>query len=239
MTRRHAALYLVFGLPIAGALAGSYLHLAAWLRPWMPPGWERLAWVAALALDGLILAPIVARQIVGADVPGMALRLAQGAGIGASVYVNARWGHATMAPVTRWDLADVAMGAAILPVLALIGEHAMRATLAALQAREAQEDAEFAEMLARQSAPRTLPTRHERAGAARQAMAAVAQEPAPAAPSPAPPVPQLSPVPAPVLRGAGAWPALVERHGDNPRAISEATGTPLRTVQRWRQQAAG
>lgn len=137
MTRRHAALYAAFGLPIVGALAGSYLHLAAWLRPWMPPGWQSLAWVAALALDGLILAPIMARQIVGCDVPGAALRLAQGVGIAASVYVNARWGHATMAPVTRWELADVAVGAAILPVLALIGEHAMRAALAGLQARQA------------------------------------------------------------------------------------------------------
>lgn len=138
MTNRHAALYLAFGLPIAGALAASYLHLAAWLQPWMPPGWERLSWVAALALDGLILAPIVARQIVGADVSGMALRLAQGTGIGASVYVNARWGWQTMPPVTRWDMADVAVGAAILPLLALIGEHAMRATLAAMQAQKPQ-----------------------------------------------------------------------------------------------------
>ena len=137
MTRRHVALYVAFGLPIAGALAGSYLHLAAWLRPWMPPGWQALSWVAALALDGLILAPIMARQIVGSDVPGAALRLAQGVGIGASVYVNARWGHATMAPATRWDLADIGVGAAILPILALIGEHAMRAGLAALQAQTA------------------------------------------------------------------------------------------------------
>lgn len=137
MTRRHVALYLAFGLPIAGALAASYLHLAAWLVPWMPPGWERLSWVAALALDGLILAPIVARQIVGADVTGASLRLAQGTGIMASVYVNARWGWQTMSPATRWDMADVAVGAAILPLLALIGEHAMRATLAGVQAQEA------------------------------------------------------------------------------------------------------
>ena len=67
MTRRHLGLYFFFGLPIAGALAGSYLHLAAWLRPWMPPGWERLSWVSAMSMDGLIFAPVIARQIVGAE----------------------------------------------------------------------------------------------------------------------------------------------------------------------------
>ena len=170
MTKRHVALYALFGLPIAGALAGSYLHLAAWLRPWMPPGWQALSWVAALALDGLILAPIMARQVVGADVPGLALRLAQATGILSSVYVNARWGHATMAPVTRWDLADVAVGAAILPVLALIGEHAMRAALAGLQAREA----------AALPAPATATRRRPATPAPRPAIAAPASVAGPA-----------------------------------------------------------
>lgn len=207
MTTRRPFLYLAFGLPIAGALAGSYLHLAAWLAPWMPPGFERLAWLAALALDGLILAPIVARQIVGVDVPGASLRLAQGVGIGASVYVNARWGADTMAPATAWQWADVAVGAAILPVLALIGEHAMRATLAALQAQEG-----------RQAAP------------VRRAIVAASPAPAKAAPAPAPAPVRARP------RQVPAWQDLVARYGDSPRAISEATGTPLRTVQRWRQQ---
>lgn len=238
MSTRRPLLYLFFGLPIAGALAGSYLHLAAWLAPWMPPGYGRLAWLAALALDGLILAPMMARQIVGADVPGMALRLAQGVGIGASVYVNARWGADTMAPVTAWQWADVAVGAAILPVLALIGEHAMRATLAALQAQEAQEDAELAaweaESLARQTVPRALPNRHDRARATRQA-ASVA---APALEHPAPNAPSPIQEPRQAPRHRPSWQELVARYGDSPRAIAEGTGTPLRTVQRWRQQAA-
>lgn len=211
MTTRRPLLYLAFGLPIAGALAGSYLHLAAWLAPWMPPGFERLAWLAALALDGLILAPIVARQIVGVDVPGASLRLAQGVGIGASVYVNARWGASTMAPVTAWQWADVAVGAAILPVLALIGEHAMRATLAALQAQEG-----------RQAAP------------VRRAI--VAASPAPALDHRAPSAPKPIQEPRQAPRHRPSWQELVARHGDSPRAISEGTGTPLRTVQRWRQQ---
>lgn len=135
MTRR-AALYLLFGGAIIGALSSSYLHLAAWLRPWMPPGWAAASYVAALSIDGLIMAPIVARQIVGGPVPGMALPLAQWLGIVASVYVNARWGSANVRAAS-W--ADIGVGAAILPLFALAAEHAMRVTLAALQAKEADK----------------------------------------------------------------------------------------------------
>lgn len=221
MSTRRPLLYLFFGLPIAGALAGSYLHLAAWLAPWMPPGYGRLAWLAALALDGLILAPMMARQIVGADVPGMALRLAQGVGIGASVYVNARWGASTMAPVTAWQWADVAVGAAILPILALIGEHAMRATLAAQQAKEARAAGVVA-----------TPTRQ----AAPPRRANAAPLPAPALEQDAPSAPTPIQEPRQEPRHRPSWQELVARYGDSPRAIAEATGTPLRTVQRWRQQ---
>jgi hypothetical protein len=135
MTRR-SALYLLFGGAIIGALSSSYLHLAAWLRPWMPPGWTAASYVAALSIDGLIMAPIVARQIVGGPVPGLALPLAQWLGIVASVYVNARWGAANVRSAS-W--ADIGVGAAILPLFALAAEHAMRVTLAALQDREAQK----------------------------------------------------------------------------------------------------
>lgn len=135
MTRR-AALYLLFGGAIIGALSSSYLHLAAWLRPWMPPGWAAASYVAALSIDGLIMAPIVARQIVGGPVPGLALPLAQWLGIVASVYVNARWGSANVRAAS-W--ADIGVGAAILPLFALAAEHAMRVTLAALQAKEADK----------------------------------------------------------------------------------------------------
>lgn len=235
MTRRQRGLYLCFGLPIAGALAGSYLHLAAWLRPWMPPGWERLSWVAGLALDGLILAPIMARQIVGADVTGAALRVAQWAGIGASVYVNARWGYATMAPANRWELADVAVGAAILPLLALVGEHAMRATLVALQngARHAKPvplsrialRAKIARAMEHSAPSATVPV------PARQASPVVAPSAAASGRPPAPPRRATRRTAPP------DWRELAALHGDNPRAIADATGTPLRTVQRWRQQA--
>lgn len=137
MTRRHLGLYFFFGLPIAGALAGSYLHLAAWLRPWMPPGWERLSWVSAMSMDGLIFAPVIARQIVGANVPGLSLRFAQGIGIVSSVYVNARWGWETMPTGTWGERADILMGAAILPFLVLVAELAMRASLGVVQGQSA------------------------------------------------------------------------------------------------------
>lgn len=135
MTRR-AALYLGFGAVIVAALGASYLHLAAWLAPWMPPGWGRMSYVAALSIDGLILAPIMARQIVGGPVPGLSLPLAQWLGVVMSIYVNTRWGIASHAG-TIW--ADIGVGASILPVVALIAEHAMRSTLAARQDKEAQE----------------------------------------------------------------------------------------------------
>ncbi len=192
------ALIAVFGAVIIGAMLPSYLHLSAWLAPWMPPGWQSASYVAALSIDGLIMAPIMARQIVGAPVPGMALPLAQLLGIVASVYVNARWGAANVAGAT---LADVAVGAAILPVFALVAEHAMRATLAALQAPAAPVVRQRRAMV-RASAPAAAPAR--KPGASR-----------------------------------ASWAELVARHGPDPRAISDATGTPLRTVQRWRQQAAG
>ncbi len=137
MTPRHVGLYLFFGLPIAGALAGSYLHLVTWLRPWMPPGWERLSWVSAMSMDGLIFAPVIARQIVGANVPGLSLRFAQGIGIASSVYVNARWGWETMPTGTWWQRADILAGAAILPVLVLVAELAMRSSLGGLAGRSA------------------------------------------------------------------------------------------------------
>lgn len=134
MTRR-AALYLGFGAVIVAALGASYLHLAAWLVPWMPPGWAGMSYVAALSIDGLILAPIMARQIVGGPVPGLSLPLAQGLGVVMSIYVNTRWGIASHAG-TIW--ADIGVGASILPVVALVAEHAMRATLAAQQAQKPQ-----------------------------------------------------------------------------------------------------
>lgn len=136
MTRRIAGLYLLFGAVIVAAMGGSYLHLAAWLVPWMPPGWERLSYMSALAIDGMILAPIMARQIVGGPVPGMALPLAQAVGVVASIYVNTRWGVTARAG-TIW--ADIGVGATLMPVVALIMEHAMRAALAVLQEREARQ----------------------------------------------------------------------------------------------------
>lgn len=218
MNWRTAGLYLGFGAVIVCAMGASYLHLAAWLEPWMPPGWGAMSYVAALSIDGLIVAPIMARQIVGGPVPGMALPLAQWLGVVASIYVNASWGRANVTGAT-W--ADVGVGAAILPVFALVAEHAMRATLVGLQARKARQE---------RPAPASPTPRR-------------ATTSAPALPAPAtmalirtaPPPPASLPGATP--RGPAAWPDLVARHGDDTRAIADATGTPLRTVQRWRRLA--
>lgn len=213
-------LYLGFGAIIIAAMVTSYLHLAAWLEPWMPPGWRAMSYVAALSIDGLIVAPIMARQIVGGPVPGIALPLAQWLGVVASIYVNASWGRTNVAGAS-W--ADVGVGAAILPVFALVAEHAMRATLVAHQAKEARR----ATVPARQVAP-PAPVRRAITAPSPAAVAPPALErPTPSAPAA---------IQAP--RQRPAWAELVARYGDSPRAIAEGTGTPLRTVQRWRQQAA-
>lgn len=126
MTRR-LAIILAFGAIIAAAMAASYLHLAAWLAPWMPPGWQRLSYVAALSIDGMIIAPMMARQLVGRQVPGLALPAAQALGVAASIYVNWRWGAGAIPGATP---ADIAVGAGLLPVFAMVMEWGMRATLA-------------------------------------------------------------------------------------------------------------
>lgn len=126
MTRRLAIL-AVFGLIIFGAMLSSWLHLAAWLSPWMPPGWQQLSYVAALSIDGMIIAPMMARQLVGRAVPGLALPAAQALGVAASIYVNWRWGAGAIRGATA---ADIAVGAGLLPVFAMVMEWGMRATLA-------------------------------------------------------------------------------------------------------------
>lgn len=233
MTRRHLGLYFFFGLPIAGALAGSYLHLAAWLRPWMPPGWERLSWVSAMSMDGLIFAPVIARQIVGSNVPGLSLRFAQGIGIVSSVYVNARWGWATMPTGTLGERADILMGAAILPFLVLVAELAMRASLGVVQGQRAGT-------LAMDTAADTPdPEIRTKAGPPAPAVIRIVDIGADAG---------TDSGSAAVDRGRGQkrrtlaegadiWRAFVDRGITEPADIAAAVGVDQKTVRRWRAAA--
>lgn len=243
MTRRHAALYLVFGLPIAGALAGSYLHLAAWLRPWMPPGWERLAWLAAMSMDGLIFAPVIARQIVGANVPGMSLRAAQGIGIVSSVYVNARWGWETMPTDTWGQGADILAGAAILPCLVLVAELAMRASLGTLSGQgEGTQDTVIAPDI---PGPR-IATRPATPGRSMPRAADIARDTGVDVGRDIGPATDIAASPTDIVRGrkrrtlaegAGIWRAFADRGVEEPADIAAALGVDQKTVRRWRAAA--
>ena len=233
MTRRHLGLYFFFGLPIAGALAGSYLHLAAWLRPWMPPGWERLSWVSAMSMDGLIFAPVIARQIVGADVPGLSLRFAQGIGIVSSVYVNARWGWATMPTGTLGERADILMGAAILPFLVLVAELAMRASLGVVQGQSAGT------LAVDTAADTSAPESRTKAGPPAPAVIRIVDIGADTGTD-------IGPRPADTGRGqkrrtlaegADIWRAFADRGITEPADIAAAVGVDQKTVRRWRAAA--
>lgn len=233
MTRRHLGLYFFFGLPIAGALAGSYLHLAAWLRPWMPPGWERLSWVSAMSMDGLIFAPVIARQIVGSNVPGLSLRFAQGIGIVSSVYVNARWGWETMPTGTWGERADILMGAAILPFLVLVAELAMRASLGVVQGQSAGTQG--------QDTAADTPGRSIRTAAGPHAPEAIrlvdigADTGTDIGPSPADT--RRGQKRRTLAEGADLWRAFVDRGITEPADIAAAVGVDQKTVRRWRAAA--
>ena len=232
MTRRHLGLYFFFGLPIAGALAGSYLHLAAWLRPWMPPGWERLSWVSAMSMDGLIFAPVIARQIVGANVPGLSLRFAQGIGIVSSVYVNARWGWETMPTGTWGQRADILMGAAILPILVLVAELAMRASLgvvqgqsAGIQGQDTAADTPDVEVQSESGPSRPVAIR----------IADIGQMGTDAGHSPSDT--RRVQKRRTLAEGADLWRAFVDRGVTEPAEIAAAVGVDQKTVRRWRAAA--
>lgn len=124
---KHAIACVVFIPGIAGALVPSYLHLAAWFRAWMPPGWEDLSYVAALVAD----APVFACGVTAILLPsGWRERKPVYALLAfstiVSIYVNARWAwvHA-QAPAGEdwwWTALDVTLGSAVLPLFALAGE---------------------------------------------------------------------------------------------------------------------
>jgi len=229
MTRRHLGLYFFFGLPIAGALAGSYLHLAAWLRPWMPPGWERLSWASAMSMDGLIFAPVIARQIVGANVPGLSLRFAQGIGIVSSVYVNARWGWETMPTGTWGERADILMGAAILPFLVLVAELAMRASLSVVQGQSEGTPAADTGIDIPGSDIRTM------AATAGQRAVRIMDRGTDTGSTQADT--RRGQKRRTLAEGADLWRAFVDRGITEPADIAAAVGVDQKTVRRWRAAA--
>ncbi len=128
MTRRHA-LYVAFWVPILGAMSWSYPHLVAWFRPWAPAGWQVAAHGAALMLDALILAALLARSSVPHGEAPAAVDHALWAGVGLSIYVNLRYGL-DQREFPGWvgqvaSVADLLIGSAIAPALAMLGHRAL------------------------------------------------------------------------------------------------------------------
>lgn len=143
MTRR-LALLAAFWVPILGAIAWSYPHLVAWFRPWAPAGWAWAAHGAALMLDALILASLFARSCLPHDEAPAAVDHALWVGVGLSVYVNLRYGldQRALPPWVAWltSGADLLIGSAIAPALAMLGHRALDAVLRALPVAKARAE---------------------------------------------------------------------------------------------------
>jgi hypothetical protein len=143
MNRRHAIL-AAFWVPILGAIAWSYPHLVAWFRPWAPAGWAWAAHGAALMLDALILASLFARSCLPHDEAPAAVDHALWVGVGLSIYVNLRYGLDQRA-LPPWvaglaGAADLLIGSAIAPALAMLGHRALDAVLRALPTTRARTE---------------------------------------------------------------------------------------------------
>lgn len=133
--KRGAAYALVIaglGLPIAGALTPSYLHLSDWWRAMMPSGWQSLAYVAALTTEAVIVSSGVLRAVSRGQLSEADDRLTarvEWAAVIAAIYVNARWAalQPDAMPVTWLSAAgtfaatDIIIGAAGLPLAARYG----------------------------------------------------------------------------------------------------------------------
>lgn len=143
MTRR-AALLAAFWVPILGAIAWSYPHLVAWFHPWAPAGWAWAAHGAALMLDALILASLFARSCLPHGEAPPEVDHALWAGVGLSIYVNLRYGldQRALAPWAAWLAggADLLIGSAIAPALAMLGHRALDAVLQALPTTRARAE---------------------------------------------------------------------------------------------------
>lgn len=144
MTNRRPLLYLAFWVPILGAIAWSYPHLVAWFRPWAPAGWAWAAHGAALMLDAMILASLFARSCLPHNEAPPAVDHALWAGVGLSVYVNLRYGldQRVLPEWAAWlaGVADLLIGSAIAPALAMLGHRALDAVLQALPVAKARAE---------------------------------------------------------------------------------------------------
>lgn len=141
---RRAAILAAFWVPILGAIAWSYPHLVAWFRPWAPAGWAWAAHGAALMLDALILASLFARSCLPHGEAPAAVDHALWVGVGLSIYVNLRYGLDQRA-LPSWVAglaggADLLIGSAIAPALAMLGHRALDAVLQAMPVAKARTE---------------------------------------------------------------------------------------------------
>lgn len=144
MSSRRPLLYLAFWVPILGAIAWSYPHLVAWFRPWAPAGWAWAAHGAALMLDAMILASLFARSCLPHSETPPAVDHAMWAGVGLSIYVNLRYGldQRVLPGWAAWlaGVADLLIGSAIAPALAMLGHRALDVVLQALPVAKARPE---------------------------------------------------------------------------------------------------
>lgn len=219
---------LAFWLPILGAIAWSYPHLVAWFEPWAPTGWKPAAHGAAIMLDALILAALFARSSLPHEEKPAALDHALWAGVGLSVYVNLRYGldQRQLVPWARGlaSGADLLIGSAIAPAMAMLGHRALDSVLRALPAARPKRPAE----------PRILPGSRAVPGGDAQ-WAAGGLPPIQGDPellTDRPARRRTSPTEA-----ASRYRALAAEHGDDVAAIIRATGKSRKTVLRWQELA--
>lgn len=217
-----------FWVPILGAIAWSYPHLVAWFQPWAPIGWKPAAHGAALMLDALILAALFARSSLPHEEKPAALDHALWAGVALSVYVNLRYGldQRQLVPWARGlaSGADLLIGSAIAPAMAMLGHRALDAVLRALPVAKPRKLAEA----------RVLPGSKTVPGGDVQ-WSAPEPAPVPGNADVLPDRPQrrrTSPEEA-VRR----YLALAAEYGDDIAAIMKATGKSRKTVLRWQELA--
>lgn len=117
---------LLFGATLLGALAPSFVHVAGWWLAMVPTSMPWLAWVAALVIEGSLFAALFGLHVVKPGMQGrrwsLALLLL---GAGASVYANLAWSIADHIGAWTWiDAMNALVGAALLPVYAVVTAHA-------------------------------------------------------------------------------------------------------------------
>ena len=126
MTLQRGLAVLLFGATLLGALAPSFVHVAGWWLAMVPTGMPWLAWVAALVIEGSLFAALFGLHVVKPGMQGRRWNLALLLlGAGASVYANLAWSIGDHAGTWTWiDAMNAMVGAALLPVYAVVTAHA-------------------------------------------------------------------------------------------------------------------